>query len=84
MITLTIDDQEIQVRESQTILEAAREHHIHIPTLCYHEAMKPFGACRLCVVEVEMGRGQRRLGRTALPGHAQADTERRLRYRRPE
>jgi len=61
MITLTIDGQEIQVQEDQTILEAAREHHIHIPTLCYHEAMKPFGACRLCVVEIEMGQGQRRL-----------------------
>jgi NADH dehydrogenase/NADH:ubiquinone oxidoreductase subunit G len=57
MITLTIDGQEIRVEENRTILEAAREHHIPIPTLCYHEALKPFAACRMCVVELENRRG---------------------------
>ena len=57
MITLTIDGQEIQVEEGRTILEAAREHRIPIPTLCYHEALEPFAACRLCVVELENRRG---------------------------
>ena len=67
MITLTIDDQEIQVEEGQTILEAARGHGIHIPTLCYHEGMEPFAACRLCVVEVETGRGQQLVASCAYP-----------------
>jgi NADH dehydrogenase/NADH:ubiquinone oxidoreductase subunit G len=40
-------------REGMTILEVARENGIHIPTLCYLEDLPPFGACRLCVVEVE-------------------------------
>jgi NADH dehydrogenase/NADH:ubiquinone oxidoreductase subunit G len=57
MITLVIDGQEILVEEGRTILEAARENGIHIPTLCYHEALKPFGACRMCVVELENRRG---------------------------
>ena len=58
MIRLTIDGQEIETEPGQTILEAAREHGIQIPTLCYHEALEPSGACRLCVVEVDTGRGQ--------------------------
>ena len=57
MITLTIDDQEIQVKEGRTLLEAAREQGIPIPTLCYHEALEPFAACRMCIVELENRRG---------------------------
>jgi bidirectional [NiFe] hydrogenase diaphorase subunit len=57
MITLTIDGQEIETEPGQTILEVAREHRIPIPTLCYHEALKPFAACRMCVVELENRRG---------------------------
>ena len=54
MITLTIDDQKVVAEEGMTILEAAREHGIYIPTLCYHEALKPYGACRLCIVELSL------------------------------
>ncbi len=57
MITLTIDSDQIRVEEGRTILEAAREYGISIPTLCYHEALKPFAACRMCVVELENRRG---------------------------
>jgi bidirectional [NiFe] hydrogenase diaphorase subunit len=59
MITLTIDGKEIQTQPGRTLLEAAREHGIWIPTLCYHEALKPYGGCRLCVVELEAPRGPR-------------------------
>lgn len=52
MITLTIDGREVKALEGSTILEAARENGIEIPTLCYHEALEPYGACRLCVVEL--------------------------------
>ena len=38
------------------MLETARQYDIHIPTLCYHEAVEPSGACRLCVVEVAKGK----------------------------
>jgi NADH dehydrogenase/NADH:ubiquinone oxidoreductase subunit G len=51
-INLTINDRSIQVAEGRTLLEACREHGIHVPTLCYHPALQPYGACRLCMVEV--------------------------------
>jgi len=53
MIRLTIDGKEIVTEEGKTILEAAREGGIAIPTLCYHEQLSPIASCRLCIVEVE-------------------------------
>jgi len=53
MVTITIDGKRIQVQAGQTILEAAREQGIYIPTLCYHPKLLPIGSCRLCVVEIE-------------------------------
>jgi heterodisulfide reductase subunit A len=52
MVTLSIDGQRLEGEEGQTILEVARESGIEIPTLCYHPLLEPYGACRLCVVEV--------------------------------
>jgi NADH dehydrogenase/NADH:ubiquinone oxidoreductase subunit G len=57
MTTLTIDGQEVEALEGSTILDAARENGVEIPTLCYHEAVEPYGSCRLCVVELETPRG---------------------------
>jgi bidirectional [NiFe] hydrogenase diaphorase subunit len=59
MITLTIDGQKVETLEGSSLLEAARENGIEIPTLCYHEALEPYGGCRLCVVELETARGPR-------------------------
>ncbi len=56
-INLTINDQRVQAREGQSVLEIARENGIHIPTLCHHKDLQPVGACRLCVVQVEKMRG---------------------------
>jgi len=52
MVTLTIDGREVQAEEGKTILEAARDNNIYIPALCYHEEVAPYGACRLCMVEI--------------------------------
>jgi bidirectional [NiFe] hydrogenase diaphorase subunit len=52
-ISLTIDDRQVEAKEGTTILEAAKAVGIAIPTLCCHEALEPYGACRLCTVEVE-------------------------------
>ncbi|MBA4390891.1 MAG: hypothetical protein C0399_08120 [Syntrophus sp. (in: bacteria)] len=52
MIRLTIDGKEIQAEEGRTILEAARENGISIPTLCHHKNLLPIGSCRLCIVEI--------------------------------
>lgn len=53
MIELTIDGQKIQVEAGVTVLRAAQQAGIHIPNLCDHPAVTPYGGCRLCVVEVE-------------------------------
>ena len=50
---ITIDGQEIFVDPGITILEAARQKDIHIPTLCHHPALSNRGGCRMCVVEVD-------------------------------
>lgn len=49
---MTIDGQFVRAEPETPILEVARKLGIQIPTLCYHEALKPYGACRLCMVEV--------------------------------
>ena len=53
MIKLSIDGQSVQAEPGTTILQAAESTGITIPTLCYHKALLPHGACRLCVVEIE-------------------------------
>ena len=50
--TLMIDDRLVSAREEETVLDAAREAGIHIPTLCYLEGVSEVGACRLCLVEI--------------------------------
>ena len=57
MITLTINGIEISVEKGTTVLEAARMLGLPIPTLCHMEGLSPYGACRLCVVEI--GEGER-------------------------
>jgi len=60
MITITIDGKQTEVDEGTTLLAAARQLKIPIPTICNHEALKPDGNCRLCLTEVEV-RGRKRL-----------------------
>src|SRR5512135_130994 len=52
-ITLTMDGRELTTEEGQTLLEAARENGIDIPTICFHQVTTANGLCRMCVVEVE-------------------------------
>lgn len=53
MVHLTINNQPICVEPGTTIIDAARQNHIHIPNLCYLPGIHQAGACRICVVEVE-------------------------------
>jgi bidirectional [NiFe] hydrogenase diaphorase subunit len=53
VITLTINGEMISARQGETILEVAKDHGIHIPTLCHLEGVGDVGACRVCLVEVE-------------------------------
>lgn len=58
-IQLQIDGKEVKATTGMTILEAAQRVGISIPTLCHHEKLEPFGACRICIVEVDV-RGWKR------------------------
>ncbi|MFA6235181.1 MAG: FAD-dependent oxidoreductase, partial [Bacteroidota bacterium] len=59
MVTLTINGQQVTASPEKSILQVCHEQNIdHIPTLCYDEKLPPFGACFLCVVEME---GQNRM-----------------------
>jgi len=53
MINLTIDGRPIQAEEGATVFETAKKANINIPHLCQHEALSIYGACRICVVEIE-------------------------------
>jgi NADH dehydrogenase/NADH:ubiquinone oxidoreductase subunit G len=53
MATITLDGRTIEAPETLTVLQVARREGVEIPTLCHHEALGPYGACRLCVVEAE-------------------------------
>ena len=52
MVKFTIDGRIVEIEEGKTVLDAAKKLDIYIPTLCYHPALEPYGACRLCLVEV--------------------------------
>lgn len=53
MIRLRIDRIEVEIETGATVLQAAEKANIYIPTLCAHPMLSPFGACRLCIVEIE-------------------------------
>ena len=57
MVTLTLNGQEVKAQPGQTILEVAQAAGVDIPTLCHDPRLEPYGACRMCLVEVEGARG---------------------------
>jgi NADH-quinone oxidoreductase subunit G len=52
-VTLTVDDRQATVPKGTLILKAAEQLGIEIPVFCYHDKLKPIGACRMCLVDVE-------------------------------
>ncbi len=52
-ITITVNDEEVKCFEGETYYEAITRHGVEIPTLCHEKELKPDGACRVCVIEVE-------------------------------
>jgi NADH dehydrogenase/NADH:ubiquinone oxidoreductase subunit G len=55
MPTVTIDGKPCEAQVGETILQVARRAGIWIPTLCHHDALESFAACRICVVEIDRG-----------------------------
>src|SRR5512143_1881663 len=53
MITVTINGKSVAVPEGSTLLQAIRLAGAHLPTLCYWDGLPAYGACRLCMVELE-------------------------------
>ena len=86
MISLTINGLRTSVEEGTTLLEAARFLGFPIPTLCYNEALSPYGACRLCVVEIGEGKGAKLVSSCTFPAQeglvVRTASERVLRARR--
>jgi len=61
MVKLTIDGIQFEAAAGAMVLDVARAHNIYIPTLCNHESVLPYGACRLCIVEITTKSGRKRL-----------------------
>lgn len=53
MVNLTIDSIKIKVPDGTSVLDAAKQNGIDIPTLCHHPKLTPYGGCRLCIVEIK-------------------------------
>jgi bidirectional [NiFe] hydrogenase diaphorase subunit len=66
-VALVINGRDVTAAEGETILDAARSAGVHIPTLCHHKEVAPFGACRLCTVEIRKGDRSRLVSSCAYP-----------------
>jgi heterodisulfide reductase subunit A len=69
-IQIIIDGRMVQVDEETTVLNAARKAGVVIPTLCHHEALKPYGSCRLCMVEIIQNKRRRLVTSCTFPAGA--------------
>jgi len=86
MIKFTIDGYEVEGEEGKNVLQVALDSGFDIPHLCYHEALEPYGACRLCLVEITKGKRTRLTTSCNYPVlegiSVHTDTERVVRARR--
>jgi NADH-quinone oxidoreductase subunit G len=57
VVTITVNDQEIACRPGELVIAAAERAGTYIPRFCYHPRMRPVGMCRMCIVEIDTGRG---------------------------
>ncbi|HEY4376757.1 MAG TPA: NADH-quinone oxidoreductase subunit NuoG [Acidimicrobiales bacterium] len=57
LVSLSLNGKEIQARKGELLIDAAERHGVYIPRFCYHHRMTPVGMCRMCIVEIDTGRG---------------------------
>lgn len=69
-VSLTIDGKKVRAREGMTILEAAQQAGIYIPTLCHNDKLAPYGACRICTVEISRNKRSRLVTSCVYPAEA--------------
>ncbi|MGI9609663.1 MAG: NADH-quinone oxidoreductase subunit NuoG, partial [Acidimicrobiia bacterium] len=56
-ISITVDGNPVEAKPGQLVIEACEDAGVYIPRFCYHERMRPVGMCRMCIVEIDGGRG---------------------------
>jgi NADH-quinone oxidoreductase subunit G len=56
-VSFTLDGKELEAAPGELIIAAAQRHGVYIPRFCYHERMEPVGMCRMCLVDIDTGRG---------------------------
>jgi NADH-quinone oxidoreductase subunit G len=56
-VSITVNGRAITARKGELVIAAAQRHDIYIPRFCYHERMSPVGMCRMCLVDIDTGRG---------------------------
>src|SRR3954466_5971841 len=76
LVTLTINGREVQVPKGTLLVEAAKLAGIEIPVFCYHPKLKPVGACRMCLVEIEKNHGDQTACTTPVGQEMGAKTQR--------
>ncbi len=84
VVTFKINDQDVTARLDESVLDVAREHGIRIPSLCHMDGLSVWGACRLCMIEMQ---GDHRLlaacaTRPTEGMHVRTDSPRLQKYRR--
>jgi bidirectional [NiFe] hydrogenase diaphorase subunit len=85
-VKIQIDGQSLRVPEGTTVLKAAKAAGIAIPTLCNDDGLEPYGACRMCMVEIEKGGRKKMVASCLYPAEeglvVRTDTEKVRRIRR--
>ena len=56
-VTITVDGREVTAQNGELLIDACERNDAYIPRFCYHPRMNPVGMCRMCLVEVDTGRG---------------------------
>ena len=56
-VQITVDGRAIEATPGELVIDAAERNGIYIPRFCYHPRMQPVGMCRMCIVEIDTGRG---------------------------
>ncbi len=56
-VSVTVDGTTIEAAKGELVIEAAERNGVYIPRFCYHSRMQPVGMCRMCIVEIDTGRG---------------------------
>ena len=56
-VTITVDGKEIVAQKGELVIDACERNDAYIPRFCYHPRMEPVGMCRMCLVEIDTGRG---------------------------